>query len=197
MANVFHTPAAVSLHKEPPLEVLAELPPPPEGQPLISAGLMVATALSGVLLPAAAPGLFLAWAGWLVLGVLGRARREEALILGVARLAHQACRRMGPQHPLVTTLRRYHRLLLRLSAPPSGAIPLRVLARRRALAHRLAHRSQSMLQEWPLFADPCALAPRHTPLMLPPAAPALPARPGPMVLRSRGRRGRPLMRHLY
>ncbi len=207
MANLFLTSAAISLHKEPPLEVLPALPSPPATRPLIHGCLTVATGMACAVVPAAVPVLLGVLAGWHLWQGFTAAARERRQLRAVARLSQRAAAQMGQRHPLVRMLGRYHRLLLRVSAEAPNVTGWRVSVRRRALLQRLAHRCQSMLDEWPLFADaprvtspgPLLPAPRSASLVvvprsrivavMPSTALTAPVLVGPMLARSRRRRG--------
>lgn len=180
MATAFRTSAAVSLHKEPPLEVLPALPEPPTSAPVVHAALTLATGMACAVAPVAVPGLLLALAAWHLWNSCTADLRQRRMCHNVAHLAARAARQMGPNHPLVRTLGRYHRLLVRVSGESPNVTGWRGAVRRRALLQRLAHRCQTMLDTWPLWSVP----PQPSDV-----AYLGPLRAGPMMLRSRKRRG--------
>lgn len=100
----------------------------------------------GALVPHAAPALL---AGFFALSVwhgVMSGRREQAFVDRLARLAQDQAVRLGARHPSAVALRRYHRLMHQLLVEPRALPTIRGTASRWALATRLHHRCQHLLQ---------------------------------------------------
>lgn len=195
MSPSFLTPAAsISLGKEPSLDGprLPQLEQPPS-VPVAVVGM--ATVACSLLEPALSPVLFGMWMTFQLALGLGFMVHEKRLLRQSYRVHQRAAALLGEWHPATRTLGRYHRILTRLMRGRPPPRSFRAVARRWALAQRLAHRCQHLLNEWPRLTEP-APTPRTPLARLECAthtarnagAAAATARMSPLMLRARARR---------
>jgi len=136
--------------------------------------------LLGSLQPAAAPLLLAAFFALSLWHGVMSGRKERLFVERLERLALEQAVRLGPYHPSAVALRRYHRLMDQLLVNPPPQASMQGTARRWALATRLHHRCQHLLE----YPDYLAPGPRVLPAMTDAAPTWLPS----LAQRARQRR---------